>query len=32
MADMDMVRRFAGLDPDSDTTILEHCWKSAVAW
>ena len=28
MADMDMVRRFAGLDPDSDTTILEHCWKA----
>lgn len=32
MADMDMVRRFAGADPDADETVLQFCYDSAVAW
>lgn len=31
-ADLDMVRRFAGADPDADTTVLEMCYQAAVAW
>ena len=32
MADMDMVRRFAGADPDADTTVLQFCYDAAVEW
>ena len=29
---MDMVRRFAGADPDEEDAVLEMCWRAAVAW
>ncbi len=29
---MDMVRRFAGADPETEDTVLEMCYKAAVAW
>ncbi len=32
MADLDMVRRFAGADPDADPAVLEFCYQSAVDW
>ena len=32
MADLATVRRFAGADPDADTTVLEMCLQAAVAW
>ena len=32
MADIDMVRRFAGADPDEDSTVLEMCLRAAVEW
>lgn len=32
MADIDMVRRFAGADPDEDSTVLEMCLNAAVEW
>ena len=32
MADMDMVRRFAGADPDADITVLQFCYNAAVEW
>ena len=32
MADMDMVRRFAGADPDDDPAVLERCYYAAVEW
>lgn len=32
MADLEMVRRFAGADPDADTTVLDMCVQAAVAW
>lgn len=32
MADMDMVRRFAGADPDVGDGVLEMCYQAAVAW
>ncbi len=32
MADMDMVRRFAGADPDADTAVLQFCYNAAVEW
>lgn len=32
MADMDMVRRFAGEKADKDGVVLENCYRSAVAW
>lgn len=32
MVDMDMVRRFAGADPDDDPAVLETCYMSAVEW
>lgn len=32
MPDMDMLRRFAGVDPDSDTTILQMCIDAAQQW
>lgn len=32
MADMDMVRRFAGADPDADPAVLQFCYDSAVEW
>lgn len=32
MADMDMVRRFAGADPDADPTVLTLCYQAAVSW
>ena len=32
MADLDMVRRFAGADPDADADVLQFCLEAAVAW
>lgn len=32
MADLDMVRRFAGADPDAGDGVLEACYRAAVAW
>lgn len=32
MADLDMVRRFAGADPDADTDVLKTCYSAAVQW
>ena len=32
MADLDMVRRFAGADPDADSSVLEMCYQAAVEW
>ena len=32
MADLEMVRRFAGADPDAYTTVLDMCVQAAVAW
>lgn len=32
MADMDMVRRFAGADPEADDAVLEFCYSAAVEW
>lgn len=32
MADLDMVRRFAGADPDAEDTVLEMCYQAAVEW
>ena len=29
---MDMVRRFAGADPETEDTVLEMCYRAAVAW
>ena len=29
---MDMVRRFAGADPAEEDTVLEMCYRAAVAW
>lgn len=29
---MDMVRRFAGCDPTADDTVLQMCYRAAVAW
>ena len=29
---MDMVRRFAGADPDEDDAVLEMCYRAAVEW
>ena len=29
---MDMVRRFAGADPEAEDTVLEMCYRAAVAW
>lgn len=30
--DMDMVRRFAGADPDADPSVLETCCRAALSW
>lgn len=32
MPSMDMVRRFAGVDPDGDTQVLGLCLKAAEQW
>ena len=32
MADLDMVRRFAGADPDTDPSVLEMSYQAAVEW
>ncbi len=32
MVDINMVRRFAGADPDEDGTVLEICLRAAVEW
>ena len=32
MADLEMIRRFAGADPDADTSVLEMCYQAAVDW
>lgn len=32
MADLDMVRRFAGADPDEDPAVLAFCYEAAVEW
>ena len=32
MADLDLVRRFAGADPDADTTVLQLCLDAAAQW
>ena len=32
MADMDMVRRFAGADPDADAAVLQFAYNAAVEW
>ena len=29
---LDKVRRFAGADPAADDTVLEMCYRAAVAW
>jgi hypothetical protein len=31
-ADIDMVRRFAGADPEEDAQVLEICLRAAVEW
>ena len=31
-ASLDMVRRFAGADPDEDAQVLEICLRAAVEW
>lgn len=32
MANLDMVRRFAGADPDADTAVLQLCLNAATQW
>lgn len=32
MPDLDLVRRFAGADPDADTAVLNGCLRAAVSW
>lgn len=32
MPDMDTLRRFAGVDPQSDPTILQMCIQAAQGW
>ena len=32
MADINLVRRFAGADPDEDSTVLQLCLDAAVEW
>ncbi len=32
MPNMDMMRRFAGVDPESDVTILGQCVEAARGW
>lgn len=32
MDNLDMVRRFAGADPDADPAVLESCYFAAVEW
>ena len=32
MVDIDMVRRFAGADPDADSTVLQMCVNAAAEW
>ena len=32
MADMDLVRRFAGADPDTDAAVLQLCVSAATEW
>ena len=32
MADIEMVRRFAGADPEEDSQVLEMCLRAAVEW
>ncbi len=32
MADINMVRRFAGADPEEDGTVLQLCLDAAVEW
>lgn len=29
---LDMVRRFAGADPEADDAVLTMCYNAAVAW
>ena len=29
---LDTVRRFAGCDPTADDTVLQMCYRAAVAW
>ena len=29
---IDMVRRFAGADPDAEDTVLDMCYRAAVEW
>ena len=29
---MDMARRFAGADPATEDTVLQMCYRAAVAW
>ena len=29
---LDMVRRFAGADPETEDTVLEMCYRAAVEW
>ena len=29
---MDMVRRFAGADPETEDTVLDMCYRAAVEW
>ncbi len=31
-ASVDLVRRFAGADPEEDSAVLEICLKAAVEW
>lgn len=31
-ASIDMVRRFAGADPEEDSAVLEMCLRAAVEW
>ena len=32
MPDINMVRRFAGADPDAESGVLEFCLHAAAAW
>ncbi len=32
MVDLEAVRRFAGADPEADSTALEMCLQAAVGW
>ena len=32
MASLEMVRQFAGVDPDTQTTVLQACLSAAVEW